>query len=308
MTSRENFLKFKMGLRNPKLLLREINSISHRLYPGWNYRQRGEDFLQQDWDNLLILDACRYDMFKAENSIPGELTCRYSKASSTVGFLRTNVEGTDLTDTIYVTANGQIHHYKDELDTNFYDMIPLYADAWDDELGTVPPAAVTESAIEAAQRHPNKRLLVHYVQPHFPFIGSETTEDKHRIGDSSVNRSFWRRVFDGDVTMTRDEIWTAYTNTLRLVLRHVEPVIKELPGKTVVTSDHGNMVGERGHPLPIREWGHPDELYYQELVEVPWLECPFSERKKVVADTPVDRDLATDPAVVEKRLKDLGYY
>lgn len=293
---------------NPRLVLRALNSLSHKIVPRWDYSRHGCDLLAEDWDNLLILDGCRYDIFESENWIPGRLDRRYSKASSTVGFLLTNIHGTNLEDTVYVTANGQIHNYQDELNTNFYDIIPVYAEAWDDDIGTVPPVAVTEAAIDAVKEYPKKRLLIHYVQPHFPFIGGETTADKHRMNERTVQRSFWRRVFDGDVAMTRDEIWAAYTETLRYALKHVETAVESLPGKNVVTSDHGNMVGERGHPIPIREWGHPHELYYPELVEVPWLECEYDQRREIIAEPPRDRKFAADPSVVKERLADLGYH
>lgn len=298
--------KAKTAFRNPRLVCRELNRVAHRVVPRWNHRVRGDDFVDADWDNLLVLDACRYDLFADENTIEGDLQQRRSRASSTVGFLRTNVSGKDLTDTVYVTANGQVHNHADELDVNFHDVLPLYAEEWDDDLGTVPPDAVTDRAIEAGEEYPNKRLLVHYVQPHFPFIGADTTEDKHRIKENEYDRPFWRRVFDGNSSLTREEIWAAYKDTLRMALPHAERAVESLSGRTVVTSDHGNMFGERGYPIPIREWGHPDGLYYPQLVEVPWLVVD-GNRRRIVSEPPQDRDLAPDPAVVKDRLEDLGY-
>lgn len=299
--------KANAAVSNPRLVCREFNKISHRIVPWWNARRNGTDFLTEDWDNLLILDACRFDIFEAENEIPGRLEKRRSMAASTLDFLQTNVHGKDLTDTVYVTANGQIQNYRDTIDANFHDIVPLYAECWDDSLGTVHPADVTKRTIEVANEYPQKRLLVHYVQPHFPFIAADTEEDKHRIKESEYERPFWRRVFDGDVALTRDELWEAYRQTLLLVLEHAEEVVEELPGKTVITSDHGNMFGERGYPIPIREWGHPPGLSYRPLVEVPWLVCEFDDRKQIIAESPRDRRLEPDPAVVEERLESLGY-
>jgi hypothetical protein len=246
-------------------------------------------------------------VFATENTIPGQLEKRDSKASSTVGFLETNVDGADLTDTVYVTANGQIQHIEDELDVNFHDIWPLYADCWDDELGTVHPQQVTEKAIEAEQTYPNKRLLVHYVQPHFPFIATDTEADKRRLSESEYENQFWRRVFNNNIDLTEDQLWKAYRDTLLLALEHAEAAVSELSGKTVITSDHGNMFGERSHPIPIREWGHPHELFNRSLVEVPWLVCDHTTRKRIVAEDPQEQTLHPDPAVVADRLEDLGY-
>lgn len=35
--------------------------------------------MDEDWDNLLILDACRFDMFENRNILPGQLDYIYSK-------------------------------------------------------------------------------------------------------------------------------------------------------------------------------------------------------------------------------------
>ena len=34
--------------------------------------------MKEDWDNLVILDACRYDMFKKLNTINGKLEYKIS--------------------------------------------------------------------------------------------------------------------------------------------------------------------------------------------------------------------------------------
>lgn len=302
-----SFDDLKQAIRNPRLICREINSYAHRGVPKWNYRKKGLDFLSEDWDNLLILDACRYDLFAEYNTILGELERKYSKSSSTVGFLRTNVDCVDLSDTVYVTANGQIHNHKDEINANFFDVIPLYAEEWDNELGTVPAKAVTRRALQAEKEYPDKRLLVHYVQPHYPFIDGDLDIEIGRTGDDGIDKAFWRRIFDGDVSVSPDELWTAYRKTFQGMLEHVETAVDGLTGKTVVTSDHGNMFGERGYPIPIREWGHPDKLYYPHLVEVPWLVCKDNKRKSITTGETKKMSLEPDPAVVKQRLSDLGY-
>ncbi|MFW6130788.1 MAG: hypothetical protein ACOC56_06340 [Atribacterota bacterium] len=39
----------------------------------------GDYFLEEEWDNLIILDACRYDTFKKYNDISEDLEFRYSR-------------------------------------------------------------------------------------------------------------------------------------------------------------------------------------------------------------------------------------
>lgn len=282
-----------------------VNRVLHSTVPRWNYAERGTDFLSEDWDNLIILDACRHDLLAANGSLPGDLQKRESKAASTVDFLKTNLDGGRFHDTVYVTANGQIFNFRDEIDVEFHEIVPLYAEEWDDESGTVRPEDVTRRAKEASERFPDKRLLIHYVQPHMPFIGSETEADKRRESDGED--PFWLRVFCGEVDLSPDELWAAYEATLELTLPHVRELMSDLPGRTVVTSDHGNMFGERAHPIPIREWGHPSGVYTPELVEVPWLVHDDGSRKRIVTEPPRDTELKSDPAVVKERLEDLGY-
>lgn len=54
----------------------------------------------QDWDVLVILDACRYDAFREHASLPGRLQAVTSQGSVTPEWLHANVAGRDLTDTV----------------------------------------------------------------------------------------------------------------------------------------------------------------------------------------------------------------
>jgi hypothetical protein len=297
--------KIAKTVENPRRTIRLVNAIAYQHLP--NKKFETQDFMDKDWDNLLILDACRFDLFQSENTIDGVLEYKYSEASSTVDFLYSNIDGKDLTDTVYVTANGQIQNHKDNLDIRFHDIIPLYSDEWNEEYGTVLPQQVTEHALKAEQKYPNKRLLLHYVQPHFPFIGADTKEDKHRVSDSQFDMPFWERVRTGKADLSEQELWDAYKKTLKYALPHINEAVDSLEGKSVVTSDHGNLFGERIWPIPIREWGHPSNLQHEALQKVPWLIRNNGTRKRIVAEPPDDLDLQPDPAVVENRLRDLGY-
>jgi hypothetical protein len=78
-------------------------------------------------------------------------------------------------------------------------------------------------------------------------------------------------------------------------------------GKTVVTSDHGNYVGERASPIPIQEYGHPRGLYDDPVVRVPWLENTCGSRRKIVKGP---REVTAEnikSETVINRLQDLGY-
>jgi hypothetical protein len=75
-------------------------------------------------------------------------------------------------------------------------------------------------------------------------------------------KHIWDYARLGEVSM--DEIWEGYERNLILVMEEVEKVVKALPGKIVITSDHGNHMGEYG------VYGHEKNIRTEELVKVPW--------------------------------------
>ena len=106
--------------------------------------------------------------------------------------------------------------------------------------------------------------------------------------------------------LERDELWSIYVENLEYALEHVAELLEALSGKTVVTSDHGNYVGERASPIPIREYGHPRGLYDEPVVRVPWLVYEDGSRRDIrTGDADSTNDI--ESSVVTDRLRDLGY-
>jgi hypothetical protein len=98
---------------------------------------------------------------------------------------------------------------------------------------------------------------------------SETESLRSQDGDGEFG--FWTRMFLGECDIPEEQIWRAYADNLSIVLPEVSRLLDEFIGRTVVTSDHGNLLGYRCWPVPYREWGHPKGLYTDRLVEVPGL-------------------------------------
>ena len=297
------------ALESPNLFLRHTNRLYHRRIYQRMHNPHGVDVFEEDWDNLLILDACRFDMFETNADLPGDLEWRYSKGSSTVEFLQANFDGRDLRDTVYITSNPQLYRKGDQITANLHDVIHVWKqEGWDEENGTVLPETVTEYAQQAAEEYPDKRLVVHYMQPHYPFIGSQTEFDKGHLTEAEGSReNVWGQLMTGELCADADDIWKPYVENLNQALPHVESLVESLDGQTVVTADHGNMIGERSFPIPITEWGHPRGIYTEQLVKVPWLVHEGDTRRKIVAEEPVQEDEAVAEDVVAERLADLGY-
>lgn len=122
-----------------------------------------------------------------------------------------------------------------------------------DDVLVTPPELTAETAKDAAERFPEKRLLVHFFQPHFPptesvgWCDDETTSELQHVWEG-VRRG----VFDDEA------VWERYESNLSDVLEYVYELLDELDGRKVVSADHGNLFGERISPFPFTEYGHPD--------------------------------------------------
>lgn len=220
-------------------------------------------------------------------------------------------------DIVYTTGNPVISkvapnsfHYLDEPWSE--------TDAYDDELHAIIPRAVTESARRNVMKYPQKRHVIHYVQPHMPLTaepkmiyrtwwqpGSESP-----ISEDSETRHIWAALANG--YEKREDVWKAYGKTLELVFDNAIELAHELPGRTVIASDHGNLLAEQPSvppfpiPTPVKMYRHPGGLRFPELVEVPWAVVDSGNRPKIQNDG-VNSMSSVDEDLTKRRLADLGY-
>jgi hypothetical protein len=241
---------------------------------------------EEDWDYLIILDACRFDIFKEEiknYDVKGKLQYRVSRGSLTTQFLIENFINVDeelkkqLNKIIYISANPYVNIlFKNE----FYKIIPVWSFGWDDNLKTVPPDVVYRIALETIRKHWNKKVIIHFMQPHEPFVSlnnyKTTGFDRLRqaalyskMNDVSSDTSIWNLVEKNYLKL--DRAIKAYIKNLKWVMPYAIKLCKVLPGKTVITSDHGEAFGEKVHPLiPVRVYGHHNNVRIEPLIKVPW--------------------------------------
>ncbi|WP_266081623.1 alkaline phosphatase family protein [Haladaptatus caseinilyticus] len=198
-----------------------------------------------------------------------------------------------------MSANVWYLKLLDELHSELHKFINLQDQHHDEERGTVLPEVVTKKARSVAEEYPNKRLIIHYLQPHQPYIGPTGRERfkvspglRETLQQSDVNDELLR---------------TAYQENLDLVLDSVADLLPSLEGRTIVTADHGEMLGERGRPVPVRTYGHFSGLYHDELVTVPWLVIDEGQRKEIISESPSVQLDDQDTEEVDERLRQLGY-
>jgi len=311
--------KIVKGVKNPKSVVRHLTRQSKKIvtkparYYFHNQYGSGVNALTEDWDNLIILDACRYDTFAELHSLPGNLSHRFSVASATLEWLENAVGDREFHDIVYVTANPRVNRYEGQ----FHEIVPAWKTDWDDELKVVPPDTLADLTIDAFRRHPDKRIVTHFMQPHIPFIG-EFGRSQIGIYDGTtkgVNRAAGREYTDNIEPYTLFEhgnldkrtVKKAYRENLELVFPAVERLLEALDGKSVVTADHGEMFGDVAWPTPFRVYGHRLQTPARELLEVPWLEYTSGERRKTTEDDPEQPTEAIDDSKIEQRLRHLGY-
>lgn len=308
------------ALQNPAELYKEVGRLWEQVRFESTHPD-AVDVMAQDWDYLLVLDACRYDVFEEVNWIDGELTSVISAGSHSEEFCEANFEGKTFYDTVYVTANAFGARIGDGV---FHDLVYTGEEINDDFVGwhafseRMEPETVYDATLDAVERYPNKRVIAHFMQPHTPYFGERASEIRERVADDglvvrsrqpekvqqysldeeNVVISLKEAAERGYVS--HEEIREVYVENLRLVLEHVESLVSKLDGKIVITSDHGEYLGEAG------KLGHPKYSYGEAVREIPWLTIDSDTRPKIVAGESTKRsDVAAEE--IEEHLKDLGY-
>jgi hypothetical protein len=273
--------------------------------------------MEEDWDILVILDGCRHDLFEEgleefDRSLLTSLESRISRGASTRQFIDENFVGKEYMDTIYVTANPWIDR---KVSDSFHSVIPVHITEWNEQEQTVLPRPVYERTVAVAEQYPNKRIIAHFMQPHYPFIGSDLTkktvtcrvdskDDAKEATDKAV--SMWNLLERGEVS--HDDVWKAYRGNLFKALPYAHRLANELDGRAVVTSDHGNGAGEFCWPFPVRAYGHPRNIRIDPIVKIPWLVYESDSCREPIAERQTtEREERTNDRTVDERLKQLGY-
>jgi hypothetical protein len=253
---------------------------------------------ETDFDALVILDACRWDVLNDVTEWPfGKAR---SPGSQTAQWLGVAEETGIFEDTHIVSGQGQ--YERRSLGEASIDKI------WEDEfvprLGTVLPTPVLERAEERLYAG-NTPTVIHLVPPHAPYIAK--VGDEWLLTEPSVN--IWKRPRDGDadgtllspqVAMARGYVDIPRAREgYRASVKSTWEVVEEYVGRwvcdghtVVVTADHGEALGR------LREFGlyaHPSGCHIQPLTEVPFEVFEPGENPH------------STPETTEEKLAALGY-
>lgn len=289
----------------------------------------GKNIFNSSWDMLIILDGCRVDLIEQisdEFDILSQIDDTLSVGSQSTEWMaktfgihnRNAVENT-----AYVTANPFTNrilrhdpaesglspfkpsNWRTCEPSDFHSLDEVWKYGWSSEMGTVHPRKVTDRAINIMREQSPERLIVHYMQPHYPFIPSrnEVNEmfsldlERMSTGEGSGGGDPWQALRQGRISY--ETVWSAYKENLRFVLRDVELLLSNVDAKeTVISSDHGNAFGEWG------VYGHPIGYLHPSVKRVPWIRTTASDTGDHIPE--MNSETASE-ADVEDRLRDLGY-
>lgn len=153
---------------------------------------------------------------------------------------------------------------------------------------------MTDHAIAQGRSRDQSKLVVHYMQPHGPYIADAV---KNGTSPTESEQDGWRSLRDGKAY--KDEIWEYYLDNLRLVLDQVEVLLENYDAERVaITSDHGEAFGEFG------AYGHPEGFLHPVVKRVPWIETTAQDKETRAPDIGPGVDKDVD---MEERLEALGY-
>jgi len=276
-------------------------------------RPVGANLLDRDWDALIILDACRVDALREvsdEYDFIEEVNTMWSVGSHSFEWLQktfTEDRRETIADLAYVTGNPFVapEFFEDRrlprermmpFDFAAYDPVPLDAFGYldsingyevDEELGVVAPETITDRAIRAGRERDESRLMVHYMQPHDPFI----------LDDGGTMDQVFNRLRRDELTVS--EAWPGYLQTLRTVLDEVSVLLENLDAdRVVITADHGDAFGELGF------YGHVPGFPHPAVKRVPYVETTATDTGTY--EPSIERT-ERDESNVEAHLEALGY-
>jgi hypothetical protein len=278
-------------------------------YSYLRYTIPGNPIFEQDWDVLVVVDACRLDLIQRVSSdfeFISAISNTNSTGSSTQEWMETNFitdYNEEMAQTRYVCGNP---HSRNFIPTDQFAAVDeVWEYAWNDNRGTVLPRPITDRAIHTARHElkPNERLIIHYMQPHIPFVGSNQSAglELSNYGEDhwAAGKDDWALLQRG--VRSKEELWQDYEENLRLVLNDIGMLIENIDAeKLIITSDHGNAIGE--------SWmtGHPTNVPHPVLRSVPWIELSTEDSHTHEPGEYDQKDRTTGESVA-KRLEMLGY-
>lgn len=191
---------------------------------------------------------------------------RVTAGSASPEFVKANFTENKYKETVLISANPFTHKTKfkqltgNKLEDVFHEHYNLVIEKWDEEKGTVLPEEVRKTTETVEKLYPEKRKIIWFFQPHYPFytIGDTSGADPE-AGKTTLDA--WQKAQRG--IYKHEHVVKGYKQNIEDVMKHVKKLKQTLTGKTTLTADHGNLIGENGF------YGHPKNQNTKQLRETP---------------------------------------
>ena len=259
--------------------------------------------MEEQWDIAIVLDACRYDTFKEvyREYLPlGKLEKRIG-ASDTFDWLHSAFSGSRTNNIIYVSAHPGINSKGVawggfNANERFYRVYDAWLSAWDWSIGSSLPDKVARIALKTISKHPQRKTIIHFIQPHFPYRKAPCPSKyfdlrcakrnpelgillerllRNLISSLDINFSrfriaYWKfkKILGLNFLEDLNEIyWREYSienlkhfyrDNLEWVLESTVKIVEEFNDRgIVITSDHGEAFGENGEFFHLYKTRNP---------------------------------------------------
>lgn len=282
----------------------------------------GENIFEHDWDVLILLDTCRIDALNdvaPEYEFLSDINSVWSVGSTSSEWIAqtfNNKYKDKISDTSYISANAWTKWViedrkmpEDDKGAPFsfsnwnvspaegfgsIDHIWKYTDKSEPSTEGDPPkpSIVTDWAINKCRRTNYGNVIIHYSQPHTPYLAPSINECRN---EKEYELEPFRFLKNGG---SFEKVWNAYLENLRWVLDSLEVLLSNLEAeKVVISADHGEAFGELG------VYGHPAGVPHPKVKKVPWVITSGTDN-----NTHQPQELEIDSSIKAKdQLSALGY-
>jgi len=273
---------------------------------GRRARRGAQNIYERDWDVLVLLDCARIDMMEQIKD-EYDFVTDVGEHKSVGGHSREWMEYTftdeyegEMSRTLHVTANTASNRVLDPDD--FLHLEEVWRDGWDSEYNTIVPQTVTDRAIALHRELSPDRTIIHYMQPHTPFIPFPDVAASQVTGPG-IEGDYGKGIAELAKEYGREQLWEFHVENLRYVLDNLELLLSNIEAERVVISaDHGQALGENG------EWGHNRGTTLDCVRKVPWSVTSAVDSGDYDPDYDIHDDSTQEPDLsVEEKLKYLGY-
>ena len=229
---------------------------------------------ETDWKTLIIIDACRFDYFNEvvkEKDYDFNYESVWSAGSDTGRWYDNTWYHRRYNDTVLISdspvpwrKDWQRHHEK------FHKSYPLWKERGQTLNTFLSLKDVCSKANKLRTIHGNKRTLIHLIPPHLPYYTEDAMKWLIKIfGERILGNG---KLYDRIQLYGRENGWSKlkqyYKDNITVA---IDELLKYNWGeKTIITSDHGELIGENGRYTHSLGYLSEDP----KLRTVPWVTLP----------------------------------